>query len=56
MEPRNFNRRWDARIGAAGVPPITAHGARRACGSLDVHPRVAMQILRHAHFNIAMEI
>jgi len=60
MEPRNFNRRWDARIEAAGVPRITVHGARRTCGSLlvdlDVHPRVAMQILRHAQFNITMEI
>jgi integrase len=60
MEPRNFNRRWDARIKASGVPRITVHGARRTCGSLlvdlDVHPRVAMQILRHANFNITMEI
>ena len=60
MEPRNFNRRWDARIEASGVPRITVHGARRTCGSLlvdlDVHPRVAMQILRHANFNITMEI
>jgi integrase len=60
MEPRNFNRRWDRRIEAAGVPRITVHGARRTCGSLlvdlDIHPRVAMQILRHAQFNITMEI
>lgn len=52
--------RPDARIQAAGVPRITVHGARRACGSLlvdlDVHPRVAMQILWHANFNITMEI
>ncbi len=57
---RNLNRRWDARIRMAGVPRITVHGARRTCGSLlvdlDVHPRVAMQILRHANFNITMEI
>jgi integrase len=36
------------------------HDARRTCGSLladlDVHPRVAMQILRHAKFSITMEI
>jgi len=60
VEPRNFNRRWDQRIEAAGVPRITVHGARRTCGSLlvdlDVHPRVAMQILRHAQFSITMEI
>jgi integrase len=36
------------------------HDARRTCASLlvdlDVHPRVAMQILRHADFSITMEI
>jgi hypothetical protein len=29
---------------------------RRAEGSPVVHPRVAMQILRHAQFSITMEI
>ena len=36
------------------------HDARRTCASLlvdlDVHPRVAMQILRHADFSITMEV
>jgi integrase len=60
VEPRNFNRWWDRRCAAAGVRKITVHDARRTCGSLladlDVHPRVAMQILRHAQFAITMEI
>ena len=60
LEPRNFNRFWDRRCDAAGVRRITVHDARRTCGSLladlDVHPRVAMQILRHAQFSITMEI
>jgi integrase len=60
IEPRNFNRSWDARIAKAGVPKITVHDGRRTCGSLladlDVHPRVAMAILRHAQFAITMEI
>jgi integrase len=34
------------------VPTITMHGTRKTCGSLlaalDVHPRVATQILRHS--------
>jgi integrase len=51
IEPRNFNRYWDRRCDLAGVRRITVHDARRTCGSLladlDVHPRVAMQILRH---------
>jgi hypothetical protein len=36
------------------------HDAGVTCGSLladlDIHPRVAMQILRHAQFSITMEI
>ena len=51
IEPRNFNRYWDRRCDAAGVRRITIRDARRTCASLladlDVHPRVAMQILRH---------
>ncbi|RAO29563.1 ICEBs1 integrase [Micromonospora saelicesensis] len=60
VEPRNFNRFWDRRCDAAGVRRITVRDARRTCASLladlDVHPRVAMQILRHAQFAITMEI
>jgi len=36
------------------------HGARKTCGSLlaalDVHPRIAMQILRHSKIGLTMEI
>jgi integrase len=60
VEPRNFNRSYDARIATAGVRRITVHDARRTCASLlvdlDVHPRIAMAILRHADFSITMEI
>ena len=53
IEPRNFNRSWDARITTRPASAqITVHDARRTCATLladlDVHPRVAMQILRHA--------
>jgi integrase len=45
---------------AAGVRWITIHDARRTCGSLladlDVHPRVAMQILGTPQFTITMQI
>jgi len=54
IEPRNFNRSYDNRIIKAKVRRITVHDARRTCGTLladlDVHPRVAMAILRHAKF------
>jgi len=37
---------------ATAVPDITVHDARRTCATLlvdlDVHPRVIMQVLRHA--------
>jgi hypothetical protein len=36
------------------------HDGRRSCGTLltdlGVHPRVAMQILRHTDFDLTMEI
>jgi integrase len=60
IEPRNFSRSFDRCIVKAGVPRITVHGTRKTCGSLqaalDVHPRVAMQILRHSKIAVTMEI
>ncbi len=60
VEPRNFNRSWDARIMKAGIRKITVHDGRRTCATLlvdlDVHPRQVMQILRHAEFSVTMEI
>ena len=60
IEPRNFNRSFDRCITAARVPRITVHGTRKTCASLlaalDVHPRVAMRILRHSKINVTMEI
>ena len=60
IEPRNFNRSWDGRCAKAGVRKITVHDGRRSCGTLladlDVHPRVAMEMLRHAQFSLTMEI
>lgn len=59
-EPRNFNRSWDARCARAGVRKITVHDARRTYATLlvdlDVHPRVIMQVLRHAEVSVTMEI
>jgi integrase len=60
IEPRNFNRSFHARCAKAGVRRIRVHDTRHTCGSLlaalDVHPRVAMQILRHGKISITMEI
>jgi integrase len=60
VDPRTVNRVFSARCAKAAVRRITVHDARRTCGSLladlDVHPRVAMEILRHADFSVTMEI
>ena len=60
IEPRNFNRSFDARCTRAGVPRIRVHDTRHTCASilaaLDVHPRVAMRILRHAQIAMTMEV
>ncbi|GGO50409.1 site-specific integrase [Streptomyces daqingensis] len=60
IEPRNFNRSFDARSAKARVRKIRLHDTRHTCGSLlaalDVHPRVAMQILRHSKIAITMEV
>lgn len=60
FEPRNFLRSFTARSRKAGVRYIKPHGMRRTCASLlaalDVHPRVAMRILRHSKIAVTMEI
>lgn len=60
IDPRNFHRKFKERATAAGVPVVPAHSTRRTCASLlvelDVHPRVAMQILRHSQIAVTMDI
>ena len=60
FEPRNFNRRFDTRCTQAAVRQITVHEVRHTCATLlaalDVHPRVAMRILRHAQIDVTMNV
>ncbi len=60
LDPRNFHRLFKERADAAGVPVVSVHSTRRTCASilveLDVHPRVAMQILRHSQIAVTMDI
>ncbi len=60
IEPRNFNRSFADRTARAGVRRIRLHDTRHTCGSLlaalDVHPRIAMQILRHSKIAVTMEV
>jgi len=60
LDPRNFHRYFKVRAAKAGVPVISVHATRRTCASLlvalDVHPRVAMAILRHSQIAVTMDI
>ncbi|GAA4511631.1 site-specific integrase [Nonomuraea ferruginea] len=60
VEPRNFNRSFELHGKAAGVPRIRVHDTRHTCASmlaaLDVHPRVAMRILRHSQISVTMNV
>jgi integrase len=60
FEPRNFNRRFETRCAKADVRRITVHATRKTCATLlaalDVHPRVAMRILRHAQIEVTMDV
>ncbi len=54
------NRSFDMHCRNAGVPRIRVHDTRRTCASLlaalDVHPRVAMRILRHSQIAVTMNV
>ncbi|MGW0192019.1 site-specific integrase [Nonomuraea sp. NPDC003201] len=60
VEPRNFNRSFVLRSKTAGVSRIRVHDTRHTCASmlaaLDVHPRVAMRILRHSQISVTMNV
>lgn len=60
VDPRNFHRDFKLRAEKAGVPVVPIHSTRRTCASLlvalDVHPRVAMAVLRHSRIALTMEI
>jgi len=51
---------FTARSARAGVRQIHLHDTRHTCASLlvalDVHPRIAMKILRHSQISMTMEI
>ncbi|MCG5220414.1 site-specific integrase [Streptosporangium sp. KLBMP 9127] len=60
VEPRNFNRSFAAAIKRAEVRAVPVHATRKTCASLlvalDVHPRIAMQILRHSQIAVTMNV
>ncbi|MEV0828526.1 tyrosine-type recombinase/integrase [Nonomuraea rubra] len=60
IEPSNFRRSFANACAKAGVRKVHVHATRKTCASLlvalDVHPRVAMQILRHSQIAVTMNI
>ncbi|WP_229703403.1 site-specific integrase [Streptomyces albiflavescens] len=60
VEPRTFSREFDRRCERAGVRRIRVHDTRHTCASLlaalDVHPRIAMQNLRHSEIAVTVEV
>ncbi|MER7209841.1 site-specific integrase [Streptosporangium sp. NPDC000239] len=60
VEPRNFYRSFERYCERADVPRIRVHDTRHTCASLlaalNVHPRVAMRILRHSQISVTMDV
>ena len=60
MGSRHGVKTFRSSVRRAGVPVISVHSTRRTCASLlvalDVHPRVAMAILRHSEIAGTMDI
>ncbi|GGL33786.1 tyrosine-type recombinase/integrase [Planomonospora parontospora] len=60
VEPSNFRRSFARACDRAVVRKVNVHATRKTCASLlialDVHPRVAMQILRHSQISVTMNI
>jgi integrase len=60
VEPSNFRRSFANACAKARVRKVNVHATRKTCASLlvalDVHPRVAMQILRHSQISVTMNI
>ncbi|WP_250213935.1 tyrosine-type recombinase/integrase [Acrocarpospora catenulata] len=58
--PSNFRRSFANACAKADVRRVHVHATRKTCASLlvalDVHPRVAMQILRHSQISVTMNI
>ena len=59
IDPRNIDRVWKDLREEAGLPPLRFHDLRHSCATilaeLGVHPRVAMEMLRHSQISMTMD-
>lgn len=59
-QPANLRKRWLEHLEGAGLPEVPFHSLRHTAASflvaLNVHPRVAMEILGHSNIKTTMEV
>lgn len=59
-QPANLHKQFKKHLDTAGLPPIRLHELRHTASSflvaMNVHPRVAMEILGHSNIKTTMEI
>jgi len=59
-QPANLHKRWHAHLKRAGLVPVPFHSLRHTAASflvaLNVHPRIAMEMLGHTNIKTTMEI
>lgn len=60
FQPNNLHHPWRKHLAAAGLPMVPFHSLRHTAASflvaMDVHPRVAKEILGHANIQTTMNI
>ncbi len=59
-QPANLHKRWHAHLKGAGLDPVPFHSLRHTAASflvaLNVHPRIAMEMLGHTNIQTTMQI
>lgn len=59
-QPANLHKRWHAHLKRAGLAPVPFHSLRHTAASflvaLNIHPRIAMEMLGHQNIQTTMQI